>query len=227
LVPIFSGAYPRGLAASASLEAAGLETVLNTTESHPYMGTPLYVTVLVRGSDFDAACAALRLSPEDAARALVGFPPPSKCAVCGGLATIHETRSEGGAARTKDYCTVHAGARIVPAAADDKDHLDEDVREAVEAINRKPGVRTVCSCSGSHAGSGEGFIALAPTGGDPESVRLFDTFLTALFMRLKEPQLRGRLSLDWNQVHGAELKLLDPARAKTTWGDLARLVSDL
>lgn len=217
-IPFFSAGYPEGLAAAASLEAAGLETQLNSSETHAYMPTPLFVTVLVRERDFDAACAALRMQPD--------FPRP-RCAVCGSPATIHESERKGRSVRTTEYCAIHAAARITPTKAEDKDHLDEEVRGPVEAINRKPGVRTLCSCSGSHPGAGQGFIALGPTGTDPESVRLFDTFLTALFLRLKEPELRGRLGLEWNHFHGAELKLLDPAHAKVTWSDLARLVAFL
>jgi hypothetical protein len=216
------------MAASATLEAAGLETFLRTTESHPYLGTPHFVTVFIRWSDFDAACAALKLSPEDYRRALVGFAPrEAKCAVCGGRATVHETHSEGASARTMNYCAVHAGARVARVTFDEKIHLDDDVKEAVEAINRKPGVRTVCSCSGLHPGAGEGFISLVPAADDAESVRRFDTFLTALFMGLKEPEFRGRLGLQWSHVHGAELRLSNPDHAKQTWSDLARLVTDL
>ena len=59
-VPLMSGPYPEGIAASASLEAAGLETRLETMNFHVYLGTPLTVTVLVRERDLDAARAALR-----------------------------------------------------------------------------------------------------------------------------------------------------------------------
>jgi hypothetical protein len=226
-VPFFSGGYLEGLAAAASLEAAGLETQLITSEVNAYMATPMFVTVLVRARDYDAACAALRLSPESALRAELGMSPKVQapaCAVCGSPATVHESERSGRSVDTLDYCSVHAAARIAPVMSDENVHLDEDVMAAVESINRKPGVRTLCSCSGSHSGAGQGFIALGPKGTDTESVRLFDTFLTALFMRLKEPELRGRLSLHWTPMHGAELKLIDPTYAKVTWSDLARLV---
>lgn len=59
-VPLMSGPYPEGISAAASLEAAGLETRLETMNFNIYFGTPLNVTVLVRGRDLDAARAALR-----------------------------------------------------------------------------------------------------------------------------------------------------------------------
>jgi hypothetical protein len=63
-VPLMTGPYPEGIAAAASLEAAGLETRLETMNFNVYMGTPLSVTVLVRERDLDAARTALRRPPD-------------------------------------------------------------------------------------------------------------------------------------------------------------------
>jgi hypothetical protein len=65
-VPFMTCGYPEGLAAAASLEAAGLETRLTSMGVHVYLTTPMSVTVLVRERDLDAAQTVLRAHPAPA-----------------------------------------------------------------------------------------------------------------------------------------------------------------
>ena len=60
-VELMGAPYAAGMAAAATLEAAGLETRITTIQPNIYMPVPLGVTVLVRERDLDAARAALRL----------------------------------------------------------------------------------------------------------------------------------------------------------------------
>src|SRR5688572_25721516 len=74
-VPFMTCSYPEGLAAAASLEAAGLETRLTSMGVHVYLTTPMSVTVLVRERDLDAAHAALRMGVRSAPPAPPEPPP--------------------------------------------------------------------------------------------------------------------------------------------------------
>ena len=60
-VELMGATYAAGMAAAATLEAAGLETRITTTQPNIYMPIPLNVVVLVRERDLDAARTALRL----------------------------------------------------------------------------------------------------------------------------------------------------------------------
>jgi hypothetical protein len=60
-VELMGAGYAEGMAAAATLEAAGLETQISTTGFNIYMPAPLNVVILVRERDLDAARAALRL----------------------------------------------------------------------------------------------------------------------------------------------------------------------
>ena len=62
-VELMGADYAAGMAAAATLEAAGLETRVTTTHFNVYMPVPLSVIVMVRERDVDAARAALRLPP--------------------------------------------------------------------------------------------------------------------------------------------------------------------
>ncbi|HZL71544.1 MAG TPA: hypothetical protein VFC86_03720 [Planctomycetota bacterium] len=220
-VPFLTAGYPEGMAAAASLEAAGLETRLTTMDFHVYLGTPLHVTVLVRERDLDAACTALKkpappLTPEAAS-----------CVICGAAASVHETERRGAVVSTTHYCVSHASLRVPAEPCDSHVKADQDVLKAVEALNARKGVRTVCSCSGSHAGATEGFISLAPAAANPESEKLFDAFVNSLQGRVKEPDWAARVAVEWSAVHGAEITLVERPPPRQTWEDLARLVADL
>jgi hypothetical protein len=60
-VELMGAQYASGMAAAATLEAAGLETRITTTQFNVYMPVPMNVIVMVRERDLDAARAALRL----------------------------------------------------------------------------------------------------------------------------------------------------------------------
>ena len=60
-VELLGTEYVSGMAAAASLEAAGLETRITTSNDNIYLIAPLSVTVMVRARDLDAARTALRL----------------------------------------------------------------------------------------------------------------------------------------------------------------------
>jgi len=60
-VELMGAGYAAGMAAAATLEAAGLETRITTTQFNVYMPVPMNVIVLVRERDLDAARAALRM----------------------------------------------------------------------------------------------------------------------------------------------------------------------
>ena len=61
-VPLLNLPYAEGLAAAASLEAAGLETRSDTTTNYlAFVGMPFHVTILVRERDLDVARTALRI----------------------------------------------------------------------------------------------------------------------------------------------------------------------
>lgn len=215
-VELMGATYGEGMAAAASLEAAGLETRVTTVAPTIYMATAAHVIVLVRERDLDVARSLLRMAPPK-----ISKPAHPACVSCGAPATVHQTEREGGSVRVTDYCIDHAPIRL---ACQGGSLVDEDVAGAVEALNRQEGIRTVCSCSGAHPGAGDGFISLAPREG-PDSVPLFDAFVQRLQVWVKSSGLA--LAVDWSAVHGAEITLVDPARARETWKALARLVSDL
>jgi len=60
-VELMGATYAAGMAAAATLEAAGLETRMTTTQPNIYMPVPLNVVVMVRERDLDAARTALRI----------------------------------------------------------------------------------------------------------------------------------------------------------------------
>jgi len=61
-VPVFTARYATGLAAQASLEAAGLETRTEMTDDFvAYSGTPFRLILLVRERDLPIARSILRL----------------------------------------------------------------------------------------------------------------------------------------------------------------------
>jgi hypothetical protein len=66
-VALLSLPYAEGMAAAATLEAAGLETRCETTTNYlAFVGMPFHVTILVRERDLDAARTALRMPNRDA-----------------------------------------------------------------------------------------------------------------------------------------------------------------
>ena len=221
-VPFLTAGYPEGMAAAASLEAAGLETRLTTMNFHVYLGAPLHVTVLVRERDVDAACAALKKPAP---------PPPSpegpSCVICGAAASVHETNHQKGIVSTTHYCIVHASVRVPIEPGDAHSKVDQDVLEAVIALNARPGVSTVCSCSGTHDGASEGFISLAPAAANPENEKLFDKFVNDLQERVRRSNLSDRVAVEWSAVHGAEITLVKPRATRQTWDVLARLIDAL
>src|SRR5262245_13379871 len=221
-VPFLTTGYPEGMAAAASLEAAGLETRLVTQDFHAYLAMPMYVTVLVRERDLDAASAALRkpAPPRPA-------PDGPRCATCGAAASVHETERRGQVVGTTDYCAAHASKPIPVEPCETHTKVDDDVLEAVIALNVLKDVRTVCSCSGSHRGAGEGFISMAPIGNDAAASERFDAFVTRLRDRVLESDLSGRVQVVWSAVHGAEINLIDRDQAAETWDKVARLIADL
>lgn len=221
-VPFLTTGYPEGMAAAASLEAAGLETRLSTQDFHIYLPAPLYVTVLVRERDIDAASAALkRPAPPPP------LPDPATCVICGAVATVHETERRGKIVSSTSYCIDHASVRNPGMPCDAESKVDLDVLEAVIALNARSGIRTVCSCSGSHPGAGEGFISLAPAGTDAASTEKFDAFVNGLQERIRESDLASRVVVEWSAMHGAEINLVGRARARETWLDVARLIDAL
>jgi len=61
-VPVFTASYATGLAARASLEAAGLDTRIETTDDFvAYSGTPFRLILMVRERDLPIARNILRL----------------------------------------------------------------------------------------------------------------------------------------------------------------------
>ena len=62
-VELMGAPYGAGMAAAASLEAAGLETRVTTIAPNIYMPAAVNVIVLVRERDLDAARTALRMNP--------------------------------------------------------------------------------------------------------------------------------------------------------------------
>lgn len=65
-VPLISGAFAEAIAARATLEAAGLETRVETTDHIvAYTPTPFFMTVYVRERDLDPARWALKMDRKE------------------------------------------------------------------------------------------------------------------------------------------------------------------